>query len=126
MSQKISRRQFVKAGVGAGVAAAVVRAKPARAVVISSRNGNQFKNGGPRTALEEAYTRMARGEDVLDAILAGVNIIELDPLDDSVGYGGIPNADGVVQLDACVMHGPKKRAGGVAALEGVRTPSLVA
>jgi N4-(beta-N-acetylglucosaminyl)-L-asparaginase len=126
MSHKISRRQFVKAGVGAGVAAAVVRAKPSRAVVISSRNGNQFKNGGPRTAVDEAYTRIQRGEDVLDSILAGVNIIELDPLDDSVGYGGIPNADGVVQLDACVMHGPKKRAGGVAALEGVRTASLVA
>src|SRR5580765_8309283 len=111
MSQKISRRQFVKAGVGAGVAAAVVRGKPARAVVISSRNGNQFKNGGPRTAVDEAYTRIVRGDDALDAILAGVNIIELDPLDDSVGYGGTPNADGIVQLDACVMHGPKKRAG---------------
>ena len=126
MPDKISRRQFVKAGVGAGLAAAVVRAKPARAVVISSRNGHEFKNGGPRTAVTEAYQRIARGEDVLDAILAGVNILELDPTEDSVGYGGIPNADGVVQLDACVMHGPKKRAGGVAALEGVRTPSLVA
>jgi N4-(beta-N-acetylglucosaminyl)-L-asparaginase len=63
---------------------------------------------------------------VLDAILAGVGILELDPTEDSVGYGGIPNADGVVQLDASVMHGPKKRAGAVAALEGVRTPSLVA
>jgi len=126
MSDKISRRQFVKAGVGAGVAAAVIRAKPARAVVISSRNGNEFKNGGPRTAIYEAYQRMARGEDVLDAILAGINLVELDPADDSVGYGGLPNADGIVQLDSCVMHGPKKRAGGVAALEGVRTPSLVA
>jgi len=63
---------------------------------------------------------------VLDAILAGVTILELDPAEDSVGFGGLPNGDGVVQLDACVMHGPKKRAGGVAALEGVRTPSLVA
>ena len=48
------------------------------------------------------------------------------PTETSVGYGGLPNADGVVQLDSCCMHGPKKRAGGVAALEGVRTPSLVA
>jgi N4-(beta-N-acetylglucosaminyl)-L-asparaginase len=64
--------------------------------------------------------------DVLDALIAGVNIVELDPLDDSVGYGGLPNADGVVQLDSCCMHGPKRRAGGVACLEGVRTPSLVA
>ena len=69
---------------------------------------------------------MVKGEDVLDALIAGVNIVELDPADDSVGYGGLPNADGVVQLDSCCMHGPKKRAGGVAALEGVRTPSLVA
>jgi N4-(beta-N-acetylglucosaminyl)-L-asparaginase len=58
--------------------------------------------------------------------VAGVNIVELDPTDTSVGYGGLPNAEGVVQLDSCCMHGPKKRAGGVAALEGVRTPSKVA
>jgi len=126
MPDKISRRQFVKTGVGAGVAAAVVRSKPAHPVVVSSRNGNQFKNGGPRTAVDAAYARIVSGEDVLDAILAGLSILELDPTEDSVGYGGIPNADGVVQLDACVMHGPKKRAGGVAALEGVKTPSLVA
>jgi N4-(beta-N-acetylglucosaminyl)-L-asparaginase len=63
---------------------------------------------------------------VLDALIAGVNIVELDPLDTSVGYGGLPNADGIVQLDSSCMHGPKKRAGAVAALEGVRTPSLVA
>ncbi len=126
MSSKVSRRDFVRTGIAAGLSAAVVRAKPARAVVISSKNGNEFKNGGLRTAVHETFTRIARGEDALDAILAGVNIVELDPLDDSVGYGGLPNADGVVQLDACVMHGRKKRAGGVAALEGVRTPSLVA
>jgi N4-(beta-N-acetylglucosaminyl)-L-asparaginase len=69
---------------------------------------------------------MQAGEDVLDALVAGVNIVELDPEDDSVGYGGLPNAHGVVQLDACCMHGPRRRAGGVAALEGVRTPSQVA
>lgn len=62
-----------------------------------------------------------RDTDVLDALLAGANIVELDPLDTSVGYGGLPNADGIVQFDSCCMHGPKKRAGGVAAIEGVRT-----
>src|SRR5262249_1441362 len=91
-----------------------------------SRNGHEFKNGGASTAIEEAYRRVTAGEDVLDAILAGVSIVELDPADDSVGYGGLPNADGVVQLDASVMHGPRQRAGAVAALEGVRTPSAVA
>ncbi len=69
---------------------------------------------------------MMKGTDVLDALIAGVNIVELDPLDDSVGYGGLPNADGIVQLDSCCMHGPRKKAGGVGALEGVKTPSLVA
>jgi N4-(beta-N-acetylglucosaminyl)-L-asparaginase len=137
MAQRISRREFVKAGTAAGVTAASVRPgfaqgptvlapRTVKPVVIASANGNKYKNGGPRTAVEEAFARMTRGEDVLDAVVAGVNIVELDPEDDSVGYGGLPNADGVVQLDSCCMHGPKKRAGGVAALEGVRTPSLVA
>jgi N4-(beta-N-acetylglucosaminyl)-L-asparaginase len=69
---------------------------------------------------------MTGGADVLDALIAGVNIVELDPEDTSVGYGGLPNADGVVQLDSCCMHGPTKRAGGVASIEGVKTPSNVA
>jgi N4-(beta-N-acetylglucosaminyl)-L-asparaginase len=76
--------------------------------------------------VEEAFTRIVRGEDVLDALVAGVNICELDPLEQYVGFGGLPNAEGVVQLDSCCMHGGLKRAGGVAALEGVRTPSRVA
>ena len=138
MGQKrFSRRDFVKAGTAAGMAAAsarsgfaqgptVVAPRTVKPVVIASANGNKYKNGGPRTAVEEAFGRITRGEDVLDAVIAGVNIVELDPEDDSVGYGGLPNADGVVQLDSCCMHGPRKRAGGVAALEGVRTPSLVA
>jgi N4-(beta-N-acetylglucosaminyl)-L-asparaginase len=126
-----TRREFVKAGVAAAAArnaygqapALIGRAAP---IVVASSNGNEYKNGGPRTGVEEAFARLVKGEDVLDAVMAGVKICELDPEDDSVGYGGLPNADGVVQLDACCMHGPLKRAGGVAALEGVRTPSLVA
>jgi N4-(beta-N-acetylglucosaminyl)-L-asparaginase len=95
-------------------------------VVVASANGHRFKNGGTKTCVETAFERIARGDDVLDALIAGVNIVELDPLDDSVGFGGLPNADGVVQLDAACMHGPRKRAGGVAASEHVKTPSLVA
>jgi len=95
-------------------------------IVIGSANGFMDKNGGPRTAVEEAYLQIGQGVDILDALIAGVNIVELDPTDSSVGYGGLPNADGVVQLDSCCMHGAKRRAGGVAALEGVRTPSKVA
>ena len=134
---KVSRREFVKAGAAVGAAAtgvgsalaqapAVITSRGVKPVVISSANGNVYKNGGPRTGVEEAFTRLMKGDDVLDSVIAGVNIVELDPEDDSVGYGGLPNADGVVQLDSCCMHGPKKRAGGVACIEGVRTPSLVA
>lgn len=117
------------APLGSGVVAAaptVVRSRTSRPVVIASANGNFHKNGGSKTCVELAFERMVGGSDILEALIAGVNLVELDPEDTSVGYGGLPNADGVVQLDSCCMHGPKKRAGGVAALEGVRTPSRVA
>ena len=133
IGEKVSRREFVRSGTGivaAGGAPAFGQgpavSTATRPVVIASANGNRFKNGGPRTSVEEAFLRMTRGDDVLDALIAGVNICELDPADDSVGYGGLPNALGVVQLDASCMHGPRRRAGAVAALEGIRTPSLVA
>ncbi len=78
------------------------------------------------TCVETAFHLITQGRDVLDALIAGVNIVELDPGETSVGYGSLPNVEGVLQLDAACMHGPTKRAGAVAALEGVRTPSLVA
>ncbi len=97
-----------------------------RPVVISDLSGIRFNNGGPESAVERAFRGITEGEDVLDALMAGVNIPENDPTEMGIGYGGLPNADGVVQLDSCCMHGPRRWAGGVAALEGVRTPSLVA
>jgi N4-(beta-N-acetylglucosaminyl)-L-asparaginase len=137
MTKKLKRRDFMRTGAVAGLTLAAAN-KPAsgfpmiltqsavKPLIISSANGNRFKNGGNMTAVHKAFTMMTGGADVLDSVIAGVNIVELDPLDDSVGYGGLPNADGVVQLDSSAMHGPKKRAGAVGALEGVRTPSLVA
>lgn len=136
MSSRINRRDFVRtgavaAGLGAlpreGAAAApAIRQPGATPVVIASANGHRYMNGGSETCVVRAFREMTGGADVLEALIAGVNIVELDPADTSVGYGGLPNADGVVQLDACCMHGPRKRAGGVAALEGIRTPSKVA
>lgn len=133
----MSRRDFVISSAAAGLAAGapVTAGAQTRArkisnkvapVVVASSNGFTMKNGGERNCVETAFERMLNGDDVLDALIAGVNIVELDPEDASVGYGGRPNAEGVVQLDSCCMHGPRKQAGGVAALEGVRTPSLVA
>jgi N4-(beta-N-acetylglucosaminyl)-L-asparaginase len=134
----ISRREFL--GAGAAAAASVTLSRPlsastfisvvdrqappsaalaGRPVVIASANGIR--------GVARAYDMITRNNaDTLDAIIAGVNIQELDPDDQSVGLGGLPNEEGVVQLDACCMHGPTKRAGAVAALEDIATPSLVA
>ena len=132
-SLPLSRRRFVQLTAGGLAAVAVDPKAPAiltgakkLPVVIASGNGGKFKNGGDRTCVETAFALLASGRDPLDAVIAGVALNELDPGDLSVGYGGIPNADGVVQLDASCMHGPTKRAGAVAALEGVRTAAAVA
>ena len=108
----------------AGEAHASAPATPAvqrdagRALAIASGNGLK--------AVEIAYNKLVAGEDPVDAAIAGVNTQELDPKDMSVGYGGLPNFDGVVQLDSAVMHGPSGKGGAVASLEGVKTPSKVA
>jgi N4-(beta-N-acetylglucosaminyl)-L-asparaginase len=98
-----------------GVPTGAVRARP---TVMGSGNGLR--------GVKVAYDRIVAGGDTLDAIIAGVNIQELDPDDQSVGLGGLPNAQGVVQLDASCMHGPTRRAGAVGCLEDIATPSLVA
>jgi N4-(beta-N-acetylglucosaminyl)-L-asparaginase len=126
-----TRRDFLKQTTGAAaltalVPPAVITQRAVKPVVISDYSGWEYKNGGRENAVERAYRGIVAGDDVLDALIAGVNIPELDPTEMGIGYGALGNADGVVQLDACCMHGPKRRAGGVAALEGVRTPSLVA
>ena len=95
-------------------------------VVIADYSGYEFTNGGKENAVARAFRLITEGKDVLDALIAGVNIPELDPLETGIGYGALPNADGVIELDASCMHGPLKRAGAVASLQGVRTPSLVA
>ncbi|HEX9892372.1 MAG TPA: N(4)-(beta-N-acetylglucosaminyl)-L-asparaginase [Gemmatimonadales bacterium] len=130
MSDPVSRRTFLGAAaalaagaVPAGaeprsVAPFVPRPRQARIAAVSSSNGLR--------AVNRAVELMTQGMDPLDAGVEGVKIQELDPEDMSVGYGGLPNEEGVVQLDASCMHGPSRRAGAVAALEGIKTPSEVA
>jgi len=114
----MNRRQWIAGsallpGLASGAAA------PARKnIVISSANGLR--------ACARAMQALQAGEDTLDAVIAGVNINEEDPNDNSVGYGGLPNEDGIVELDSSVMHGPTRRCGAVAALRGIKTPSKIA
>jgi len=133
--RNLDRRHFMKAGAatvaglaagaaGAGAAQAQDEKQPktgagrAKPVVIASANG--------MAAIERAMEQLKSGADPLDAAIAGVNIVEDDPSDITVGYGGLPNEDGVVELDSSVMHGPTHKAGGVAALQGIKNPSKVA
>ncbi len=81
--------------------------------------------GGIR-ATQKAIELIRAGSDPLEAVIAGVTLVEDDPNDMSVGYGGLPNEEGEVELDAQVMHGPTGRCGAVAALKYIKNPSQVA
>jgi N4-(beta-N-acetylglucosaminyl)-L-asparaginase len=140
--EKWTRRRFFLSTLAGGIAASTQRlfgavnpepAKPApsaapaftgqasqgvRPLIISSGNGLDH--------LDDGMAVLRSGGDTLDAVLAVVTKVEDDPNDDSVGYGGLPNEEGVVELDACVMHGPSRRAGAVASVQKIKNPSLVA
>ena len=134
-----TRRDFVKKAAGAGLGAAAIATVPgaanaaaridvagAPAIRTTLVRPTAIASGNGVAAVAEAVRVIQNGGDTLEAVVRGVNIVELDPDDMSVGYGGLPNEDGVVQLDASVMHGPTRGAGSVGCLEGVRTPSRVA
>lgn len=111
------RSLFQTSLVAAAATAAAAQSRP-DTIVIASHNGLE--------CCKRANDMLRKGEDTLDAVVAGVNIVELDPNDTSVGYGGLPNERGDVELDSCVMHGPTRRAGSVASLRGIKTPSKIA
>ncbi|MFY9233483.1 MAG: N(4)-(beta-N-acetylglucosaminyl)-L-asparaginase [Fimbriimonadaceae bacterium] len=121
MANSISRRDLLRAGAALTIlpsSALASETNAARPLCISSANGLR--------STEKAMALMKAGKDTLEAVVAGVNIVELDPNDMSVGYGGLPNERGEVELDACVMHGPTMRGGAVASLKGIKTPSSIA
>ena len=123
----ITRRDMLvvaAAGAAAGATPGLSAAQTGRSgrvpppVVISSANGLR--------ATQKAAEMILNDADTLDAVIAGVNIVDADPDDHSVGYGGLPNEEGVVELDSSVMHGPTHNSGAVAAIRNIMHPSKVA
>jgi N4-(beta-N-acetylglucosaminyl)-L-asparaginase len=123
---RFSRRDFIKAGVGAGAMALAPGGLGAQASAPGGGKPRVVSSGNGLRASERAMEILKLGGDPLEAVIAGVNIVEDDPDDMSVGYGGLPNEDGVVELDASVMYGPTHSAGAVAALRNIKNPSKVA
>jgi N4-(beta-N-acetylglucosaminyl)-L-asparaginase len=128
-----SRRDFVKTSVLGAVAAGVGASSalgengqpahlsapdtPKRPIIICAHNGHAY--------VEAAYAFLKSGGDTLDAGIRVVKGPEDDPNDDSVGLGGLPNEEGVVELDSCCMHGPTRRAGAVGGVRNIKNVSMV-
>ena len=136
MTKRISRREMlggtVAAAAMAGLGGSLNAAPAAKAILVPNILPARIApavvtspNGFP-LGVEKALKLMSEGADTLDAAVEAVKIQEDDPNDDSVGYGGLPNEDGIVSLDASCMHGPTMNAGSVAALEDIRHAASVA
>ncbi len=131
MKNLITRRSFFYKGIGAGAGAFALpallsftnqaRSKGTTPLIITSHTNQPGQN-----AMEAGWEILSKGGTAVDAVEKAANIIEVDPEDTSVGYGGLPNERGVVQLDASFMDGKTYSAGAVACLEKIKTPSSVA
>src|SRR5689334_1475620 len=119
---KINRRDLIRTSAALAATAAMddqLSAAGPKNIVIASSNGL-------KACCARAMEILKSGGDTLDAVVAGVNTVELDPTQHGVGWGGLPNEDGVVELDASVMHGPTRRCGSVGGITGCKTPSNIA
>jgi N4-(beta-N-acetylglucosaminyl)-L-asparaginase len=131
MQKSITRRRFVNTTMGVGAGALVIpslsgfalqeRGKGIKPLIITSH-----ANETGQKAMEAAWEILKNGGNAVDAVEKAANVIEVDPEDTSVGYGGLPNERGVVQLDASFMDGKTYSAGAVASLENIKTPASVA
>ena len=126
----IDRRKFIKSISALGISIPTMTSetfgktktvKKNNPIILCSR-GEQWG----RKVLKPGWDILRKNGELLDAIEKSANVTELDPNDTSVGYGGLPNEDGVVQLDAQIMNGPDHNCGSVACLEGIKTPCSVA
>jgi len=128
-----TRREFL-ATAAAGSAVAALGTAAHAATRPAQRKGPGDDHTGPAViasgnglkTVEDAFARMQNSEPPVVAAVMGVGLVEADPNDMSVGYGGLPNEDGVVQLDSCCMDGPTHKAGSVACIEDILHPAQVA
>jgi len=135
-NHRLDRRDFLNRSLGVSAGAVLAASLPASARVPRSLGGTvaastpliitSHSNDTGRAAMDAAWEILSGDGSALDAVEKGANVIEVDPEDSSVGYGGLPNEDGVVQLDASIMDGRTYNAGSVAALEGIKTPASIA
>ena len=129
MQKRISRRHFFNRSFGLGAGALLWKSLPVSGAwnkgtipfIITSHTNKTGQN-----AMEKGWEVLTGGGSALDAVEKAANVIEVDPEDSSVGYGGLPNEEGVVQLDASIMDGKTYNAGSVACLENIKTPSSLA
>ena len=129
MSENISRRRFFRKGFGLGAGALFINDFPH----LRTSGGGKIpiivtshRNETGQRAMEVGWEILTQGGSAVDAVEKAANVIEVDPEDSSVGYGGLPNERGIVQLDASIMDGKTYNAGAVACLENIKTPSSVA
>ena len=127
----IDRRKFIKSLSSLGISLPLLRAKSFTNTAQNKKMNNPIilcsrGKDWAEDVLKPGWDILRKNGSLLDAIEKSANVTELDPRDTSVGYGGLPNEDGVVQLDASIMNGPNHNCGSVAALEGIKTPSSVA
>ena len=126
----INRRNFIKTLSALGVSVPVIGRNEVRSKLAVKKNNpviicSRDQSWG-RKVLKPGWDILSAKGSLLDAVEKSANVTELDPEDTSVGYGGLPNERGVVQLDASIMYGPTHNCGSVAALEGIKTPCSVA
>jgi len=124
MQRAVSRRRFMGTTAAASLSTLAIGAAPVRPA--GSRKPIVVASGNGLAAVEKAMELVKKGHDPLDAAIEGVAIVEADPKDHSVGLGGLPNEDGIVELDAAVMHGPTHGGGSVASIRNIMHPAAVA
>jgi N4-(beta-N-acetylglucosaminyl)-L-asparaginase len=124
MRKSMSRRHFMASTAVASLSTLAIGASPTRPV--GSKRPIAIASSNGLRAVEMAIELVKKGHDPLDAAIEGVAIVEADPKDHSVGLGGLPNEDGVVELDAAVMHGPTHGGGSVATIRNIIHPAAVA